>query len=71
VRNVYLKCGHAYNLVRLIQCGSTHCKFSPAHPQSCGPPTCKKTCAQYRQYPQQYAPNINSFCPPCEEAYRR
>ncbi|KAG2126816.1 hypothetical protein DEU56DRAFT_821789 [Suillus clintonianus] len=69
VRNVYLRCGHAINLPdQLITCENTRCKFSPNHPTTCGPPTCKQTCCQYRQYPQQYSPNINSFCPTCEAA---
>ncbi|KAG2040325.1 hypothetical protein BDR03DRAFT_949643 [Suillus americanus] len=55
VRNVYLRCGHAFNLPdELITCDSSRCKFSPNHPATCLPPTCKQTCAQYRQYPQQY-----------------
>ncbi|KIM52412.1 hypothetical protein SCLCIDRAFT_141149 [Scleroderma citrinum Foug A] len=73
VRNVYLACGHAFTLPdELIVCDNRNCKFSPNHPPDCTPPKCKQTCWQYRQYPQQYSPNINSMCPTCQqEAMRR
>ncbi|KZP07757.1 hypothetical protein FIBSPDRAFT_803713, partial [Athelia psychrophila] len=48
-----------------ITCDLERCIFSPAHPPSCTPPSCKKTCWQYHQYPQQYAPNLDSVCPKC------
>ncbi|KAJ7119133.1 hypothetical protein C8R44DRAFT_625743, partial [Mycena epipterygia] len=65
VRNLYLRCGHAENLV---QCGSTHCKFSPNHPAGCVPPSCKRTCNQYHLYPEQYTPNVDGFCSACTRA---
>ncbi|KAG1778344.1 hypothetical protein EV702DRAFT_1095817, partial [Suillus placidus] len=69
VRNVYLRCGHTFNIPdESIVCDDSRCKFSPNHPATCLPPTCKSTCRQYRQYPQQYSPNINRFCPACEQA---
>ncbi|ETW85102.1 hypothetical protein HETIRDRAFT_243529, partial [Heterobasidion irregulare TC 32-1] len=37
-----------------IECESTTCKFSRNHPNNCRPPTCKNTCWQYRQFPEQY-----------------
>ncbi|KIK93449.1 hypothetical protein PAXRUDRAFT_145081 [Paxillus rubicundulus Ve08.2h10] len=48
-----------------IKCDLRHCKFSPKHPPNCVPPQCTKTCWQYRQYPQQYAPQIDNKCPKC------
>ncbi|KAJ3794784.1 hypothetical protein GGU11DRAFT_279784 [Lentinula aff. detonsa] len=67
VRNIYLKCGHAVNLPEQeVSCENEHCKFSPFHPNVC--PNCTKTCWQYHQYPEQYSPQINSFCPACQAA---
>ncbi|KIJ12571.1 hypothetical protein PAXINDRAFT_82700, partial [Paxillus involutus ATCC 200175] len=54
-----------------IVCENRNCKFSPSHPRDCVPPKCKQTCWQYRQYPQQYSPNINSVCPTCQQAAMR
>ncbi|TRM56997.1 hypothetical protein BD626DRAFT_412681 [Schizophyllum amplum] len=72
VRNVFLRCGHAESLPdQLIECESTTCKFSPNHPPTCRPPTCTKTCWQYRQYPEQYSPNIDRYCPACAVALGR
>ncbi|KAN0075560.1 hypothetical protein V8E55_011583 [Tylopilus felleus] len=72
VRNVYLACGHAFTLPEeLIVCENRNCKFSPNHPRDCVAPKCKQTCWQYRQYPQQYSPNINSVCPTCQQAAMR
>ncbi|KAJ7664126.1 hypothetical protein B0H17DRAFT_910161, partial [Mycena rosella] len=69
VRNLYRRCGHAENLVsRFIQCGSTHCKFSPNHPRDCVPPSCNRRCNQYRLFPEQYTPNIDGFCSACTRA---
>ncbi|KIJ70152.1 hypothetical protein HYDPIDRAFT_121632 [Hydnomerulius pinastri MD-312] len=48
-----------------IKCDLRNCKFSPKHPPSCLPPQCTKTCWQYHQYPQQYAPQIDKKCPKC------
>ncbi|KAI5890522.1 uncharacterized protein SCHCODRAFT_02506897, partial [Schizophyllum commune H4-8] len=48
-----------------IQCTSRTCKFSPNHPPTCVPPRCTQTCWQYRQFPEQYSPNVNSYCPSC------
>ncbi|KAJ7071796.1 hypothetical protein B0H15DRAFT_87495 [Mycena belliarum] len=40
VRHIYRRCGHAETLPPVeIQCGSTHCKFSPNHPRGCVPPS--------------------------------
>ncbi|GAW03956.1 hypothetical protein F5879DRAFT_183868 [Lentinula edodes] len=70
VRNLYLKCGHAVNLPEQeISCENEHCKFSPFHPKNC--PNCTRTCWQYHQYPEQYTPQINSFCPACQAAGSR
>ncbi|THU90720.1 hypothetical protein K435DRAFT_968547, partial [Dendrothele bispora CBS 962.96] len=41
-----------------------YCKFSVRHPPDCGP-NCSRTCWQYRQFPEQYHPHLNSFCPGC------
>ncbi|KAJ7490934.1 hypothetical protein FB451DRAFT_1514121 [Mycena latifolia] len=69
VRNLYRRCGHAENLPPVeIQCGSTHCKFSPNHPQGCVPPACTRTCNQYHLYPEQYTPTIDGFCSSCTRA---
>ncbi|PBK79037.1 hypothetical protein ARMGADRAFT_951439, partial [Armillaria gallica] len=74
VRNVYLECGHAINLVRPlhfdVRCEDSNCKFSPFHPENCKPPTCLQTCWQYHRYPEQYSPNINGYCPTCCQAMR-
>ncbi|KIJ17385.1 hypothetical protein PAXINDRAFT_73699 [Paxillus involutus ATCC 200175] len=48
-----------------IQCDDQCCKFSSTHPITCVPPSCTHTCWQYRQFPKQYNPHIDSFCPPC------
>ncbi|KAL1746483.1 hypothetical protein HDZ31DRAFT_62154 [Schizophyllum fasciatum] len=66
VCNVYNRCGHAENMPdQLIQCEARNCKFSPNHPTSCKPPSCTKTCFQYRQYPEQFSPHIDAYCPKC------
>ncbi|KAI5824681.1 hypothetical protein K523DRAFT_252709 [Schizophyllum commune Tattone D] len=62
VCHVYLLCGHVVNMIR---CTSRTCKFSPNHPSTCMPPRCTLTCWQYRQFPEQYSPNISSYCPSC------
>ncbi|KAJ6577811.1 hypothetical protein B0H19DRAFT_910410, partial [Mycena capillaripes] len=56
VRNVYLRCGHAENLVK---CTSNRCKFSPNHPSNCVPPACSQTCNQYHLYPEHYSTPSN------------
>ncbi|KAF8437502.1 hypothetical protein L210DRAFT_3405329, partial [Boletus edulis BED1] len=56
---------------RQIVCENRNCKFSPNHPRDCAGPRCKQACWQYRQYPQQYSPNINSVCPTCQQAVMR
>jgi len=38
-----------------IQCSDRFCRFSTAHPNTCVPPSCTKTCWSYRQFPQQYS----------------
>ncbi|KAJ3553316.1 hypothetical protein NM688_g3678 [Phlebia brevispora] len=69
VCNFYTLCGHAYALPEeMIQCDNVHCKFSTRHPPSCTGPSCKKTCWQYRQPPQQYSPQIAELCPSCLRA---
>ncbi|KII89468.1 hypothetical protein PLICRDRAFT_41129 [Plicaturopsis crispa FD-325 SS-3] len=71
VCHVYLQCGHMVNVPDvLIQCDSRNCKFSPNHPADCKPPSCTRTCAQYRGYPEQYSPNINGLCPSCASGRR-
>ncbi|KAF8264662.1 hypothetical protein EI94DRAFT_1737959 [Lactarius quietus] len=70
VKNIYLYCGHSVDLKEeLIQCADTHCRLSPFHPSNC--PNCKKTCWQYRQFPEQYAPQISSYCPSCSGRSKR
>ncbi|KAK0243007.1 hypothetical protein EDD85DRAFT_312722 [Armillaria nabsnona] len=66
IRNVYTRCGHGVTLPdQEIRCNLVNCKFSTTHPGHCRPPTCTKNCWQYRQYPQQYSPNIDGYCPQC------
>ncbi|KIL00428.1 hypothetical protein PAXRUDRAFT_129948 [Paxillus rubicundulus Ve08.2h10] len=66
VQNTYKRCGHVYDLPDvMIQCDERDCKFSSTHPSTCVPPSCTSTCWQYRQFPRQYNPHIDSFCPPC------
>ncbi|KAF8914500.1 hypothetical protein CPB85DRAFT_1412300 [Mucidula mucida] len=71
VRNVYTKCGHGVTLVcRLLQtiyCENSKCRWSPFHPTTCKPPSCLKTCQQYKTFPQQYSPQIDAFCPTCAQ----
>ncbi|KAL6308986.1 hypothetical protein BKA93DRAFT_814916 [Sparassis latifolia] len=62
VRNHYRRCGH---YIDLIQCADRYCKFSSTHPNDCVPPQCTESCWQYRQFPQQYTPVIDNFCPVC------
>ncbi|KAJ7612092.1 hypothetical protein FB45DRAFT_306970 [Roridomyces roridus] len=72
VRNQYLRCGHAESLPPVeIQCGSTHCKFSPNHPPGCAPPSCTRTCNQYHLFPEHYNPTIDSYCSVCTRARSR
>lgn len=72
VRNDFLLCGHSYQLPdELIECGKQNCRFSAYHDPNCVEPECRRTCAQFRTYPQVYTPQINRRCPPCEEAYKR
>ncbi|KAI0062147.1 hypothetical protein BV25DRAFT_1826013 [Artomyces pyxidatus] len=67
VKNIYMMCGHTQDLKEeIIVCADAHCKFSPRHPKNCF--DCKHTCWQYRQYPEQYAPQIASLCPTCNIA---
>lgn len=64
VRNYYTRCGHGITLPdEEIKCDARDCKFSPNHPRHC--PQCKATCWQTRQYPQQYSPHLDAFCPDC------
>ncbi|KAJ6630354.1 hypothetical protein B0H10DRAFT_1984301 [Mycena sp. CBHHK59/15] len=51
-----------------VQCGSTHCKFSPNHPATCIPPLCNRTCNQYHLFPDQYNPNVDGYCSACTHA---
>ncbi|PAV23370.1 hypothetical protein PNOK_0043800 [Pyrrhoderma noxium] len=48
-----------------ITCVNPKCKFSSTHPLDCLPPQCRQTCWQYRQYPEQYNPQIDGVCPTC------
>ncbi|PBK91065.1 hypothetical protein ARMGADRAFT_933340, partial [Armillaria gallica] len=70
VRNVYLACGHTFNLVHPlhIRCEESKCKFSLFHSGRCKPPVCLRTCWQYLRYPEQYSPNISGYCPSCDRA---
>ncbi|PBK64008.1 hypothetical protein ARMSODRAFT_941596 [Armillaria solidipes] len=66
VRNVYIRCGHAFSLPEeFIRCEQSNCKFSLFHRASCKPPACLQTCWQYRRFPEQYSPHIDSYCPTC------
>ncbi|OCH95520.1 hypothetical protein OBBRIDRAFT_745188 [Obba rivulosa] len=68
VRNHYKRCGHYIDLPdEMIQCDDRFCKFSTSHPRNCVPPRCTETCWQYRQFPQQYNPVIDSKCPVCHQ----
>ncbi|KAF8995420.1 hypothetical protein BDZ89DRAFT_1084774, partial [Hymenopellis radicata] len=72
VLNVYTKCGHGISLPdELIRCESRHCRFSLFHPTSCKPPQCRRTCAQFKKFPEQYSPHINSYCPACLDSSTR
>ncbi|KAI4520633.1 hypothetical protein K523DRAFT_350796 [Schizophyllum commune Tattone D] len=69
VQNVYQRCGHVENMPEeMIECGSSRCKFSAYHPPTCQPPSCTKTCLQYRTYPEHYTLNKNAFCRACTAA---
>ncbi|EIN07412.1 hypothetical protein PUNSTDRAFT_71750 [Punctularia strigosozonata HHB-11173 SS5] len=46
VQNQYRRCGHAIDLVAQAPCDDRFCKFSPAHPPTCQPPSCLQTCWQ-------------------------
>ncbi|KAH9951326.1 hypothetical protein B0H21DRAFT_776055 [Amylocystis lapponica] len=65
VRNHYKRCGH---YIDLIKCDDRFCKFSPKHPPDCAPPFCTDKCWQYHQFPQQYTPVIDLFCPVCVQS---
>ncbi|PBK87995.1 hypothetical protein ARMGADRAFT_438654 [Armillaria gallica] len=66
VRNVYIRCDHAVNLPEeYIRCEQSNCKFSLFHPAKCKPPACLRICWQYRRFPEQYSPHIDSYCPAC------
>ncbi|KAF8980790.1 hypothetical protein BDQ17DRAFT_1380381 [Cyathus striatus] len=63
VVEIYALCGHRYALIR---CEDRFCKFSVTHPGNCGP-DCRKTCWQYRQFPEQYDRTIQRLCPNCQQ----
>ncbi|KAJ6456937.1 hypothetical protein C8R45DRAFT_1033915 [Mycena sanguinolenta] len=66
VHNLYLRCGHAENLPPIeVKCGNKDCKFSPNHPPSCVPPSCRQSCNQYHQFPEQYTPHLDEVCSSC------
>ncbi|KAI6109837.1 hypothetical protein F5141DRAFT_810955 [Pisolithus sp. B1] len=66
VQNTYKICGHVYDMPdEMIQCDNRYCKFSSTHPGTCVPPGCTNSCWQYRQFPQQYNPKIDTLCPRC------
>ncbi|KAK0220556.1 hypothetical protein IW262DRAFT_1034650 [Armillaria fumosa] len=68
VRNIYVRCGHAFNLPEeIIQCEQSKCKFSLFHSAGCKPPICLRTCWQYLRYPEQHSPHIGSYCPFCDQ----
>ncbi|KAJ7721172.1 hypothetical protein DFH07DRAFT_858037 [Mycena maculata] len=47
VRNLYIQCGHAVNLVdEEIKCDLVRCRFSPVHPKNCAGQACIRTCWQ-------------------------
>ncbi|PVF99723.1 hypothetical protein CPB86DRAFT_665709, partial [Serendipita vermifera] len=52
VHRIYQICGHEYDSEEMIDCHSPACKFSAYHQQ--GPHDCRRTCLQYRQFPQSY-----------------
>ncbi|KAJ7582740.1 hypothetical protein C8J56DRAFT_955593 [Mycena floridula] len=71
VQNTYLRCGHSVRLPdQLIACDDRFCKFSARHPSNCGP-NCGTTCWQRKQFPEQYNPHIDNYCPSCINAGRR
>ncbi|KIK51750.1 hypothetical protein GYMLUDRAFT_181063, partial [Collybiopsis luxurians FD-317 M1] len=47
-----------------VPCDNDKCRFSPFHPRYC--PSCPRTCLQYHQFPEQYNPHVNAFCPSCQ-----
>ncbi|TBU29294.1 hypothetical protein BD311DRAFT_756891 [Dichomitus squalens] len=66
---VYESCGHVYPMPdQQITCDSPRCKFSPTHPKNCHGASCKQTCKQFRQHPQQYSPQMAGFCPGCAKS---
>ncbi|KAJ6547535.1 hypothetical protein B0H19DRAFT_1166169 [Mycena capillaripes] len=67
VRHNYTVCGHVWDIPQEeILCQSTRCKFSPQHPQNCGP-NCRQTCWQYHQFPEQHTRTIAGRCPRCTQ----
>ncbi|KAI0823824.1 hypothetical protein BC628DRAFT_481110 [Trametes gibbosa] len=63
---MYMKCGHACPVPdQQVSCDSRHCKFSTVHPKNCQGPSCKQTCKQFRQHPQQHSPQVVGLCPNC------
>ncbi|TFK54911.1 hypothetical protein OE88DRAFT_975809 [Heliocybe sulcata] len=61
----YGLCGHVVLLPEeLIQCEDKKCKFSPMHPANC--PDCRRTCWQYRQFPETFdVHKREEYCPTC------
>lgn len=69
VSYIYSECGHPIpQPEQEVRCDSRYCKFSIIHPSTCLLPQCRLTCAQYRQFPEQYSRHISSSCPSCEAA---
>ncbi|KZT26226.1 hypothetical protein NEOLEDRAFT_1132247 [Neolentinus lepideus HHB14362 ss-1] len=70
VNHKYGLCGHTVHLPEeLIQCEDRWCKFSPVHPAQC--PDCRRTCWQYRQYPETYdVHKQDKWCPACVDQGR-
>ncbi|KAM5542029.1 hypothetical protein V8D89_004339 [Ganoderma adspersum] len=67
---VYESCGHVYPMPdQQITCDNPRCKFSPMHPKNCHGASCKQTCKQFRQHPQQYSPQMAGYCPGCAKGW--
>jgi len=67
IQDTYAHCNHVYRVPdQMVYCPERDCKFSPYHPEDCGP-NCKRTCWQYRRFPEQIDRRFDRLCPRCEE----
>ncbi|KAJ7219245.1 hypothetical protein GGX14DRAFT_435284, partial [Mycena pura] len=68
VQHHYTDCPHFVELPdEEIKCDSTECKFSPCHPDDCTGSSCRRTCWQYRQFPEQHNRTFRGKCSRCTE----